>query len=128
MLHLIWTKDNNATIAEDGKEVKGIRQKLLECYKQLYFDPVVDLEPRKQVSRIAKNLIEWVLVILVLRHIDADHSTTRRTYEATLAELTSLEEMVRIMMEEEYIHPDITSKLWQIYSTFSFFLSAQQEG
>ncbi|KAH6918222.1 condensin [Coprinopsis sp. MPI-PUGE-AT-0042] len=109
MLHLIWTKDNNATIAEDGKEVKGIRQKLLECYKQLYFDPVVDLEPRKQVSRIAKNLIE-------------------RTYEATLAELTSLEEMLRIMMEEDYIHHDIISKLWQIYTSHQHIPHEQRRG
>jgi hypothetical protein len=33
-----------------------------------------------------------------------------------LAELTSLEEMMRIMSEEEQIHQDIISKLWQIYS------------
>lgn len=58
MLHLIWTKDNNAPIVEDGKEIKGVRQKLLECYKHLYFDPLEDLEPKQQVNRIAKNLVE----------------------------------------------------------------------
>jgi condensin complex subunit 1 len=57
MLHLIWAKDNS-TISEDGKEIKGIRQKLLECYRYLYFDPVEDLEPKAQINRIAKNLIE----------------------------------------------------------------------
>lgn len=66
MLHLIWTKDNNTTTTEDGKELKGIRQKLLECYKILYFDPVEDLEPRAQISRIAKNLIEFVAQSLPL--------------------------------------------------------------
>ncbi len=60
MLHLIWSKDNAST-SEDGKELKGIRAKLLECYRSIYFDPVPDLEPRQQVNRITKNMIEYVL-------------------------------------------------------------------
>ena len=60
MLHLIWTKDNNSSSSEDGKELKGIRQRLLECYRLLYFDPIADLEPKDQVNRIAKNLVEYV--------------------------------------------------------------------
>ena len=39
------------------------------------------------------------------------------TYNATLAELTSLEEMMRQLMEENHIHDDIISKMWQVYST-----------
>ncbi|KAF5330160.1 hypothetical protein D9611_010625 [Ephemerocybe angulata] len=109
MIHLIWVKDNNTTAGEDGKEVtKGVRQKLMECYKFLYFDPI-DIEPRAQIKRISKNLIE-------------------RTYEATLAELTSLEEMLRIMMEENYIHRDIIAKLWQIYSSTSLIPHQQRRG
>ena len=60
MIHLIWTKDNNTTTTEDGKEIKGVRQKLLECYKTLYFEEVENLDPRGQVKRIAKNLVESV--------------------------------------------------------------------
>ena len=60
MLHLIWMKDNNSSSSEDGKELKGIRQRLLECYRLLYFDPIADLEPKDQVNRIAKNLVEYV--------------------------------------------------------------------
>ena len=41
----------------------------------------------------------------------------RLTYTATLAELTSLEEMLRIMMEDNQIHNDVIAKLWQVYST-----------
>jgi condensin complex subunit 1 len=59
MLHLIWSKDINAT-SEDGKELKGVRARLLECYRSLYFDPLPDLEPKQQVNRIAKNMIECV--------------------------------------------------------------------
>jgi condensin complex subunit 1 len=59
MLHLIWSKDNNS-MSEDGKEVKGVRSRLLECYRNLYFDVLPDMEPKQQVSRIAKNMIECV--------------------------------------------------------------------
>ena len=57
MIHLIWTKDNTSS-GEDGKELKGIRAKLLECYRSLYFEPVPDIEPKQQVNRITKNMIE----------------------------------------------------------------------
>ena len=40
----------------------------------------------------------------------------RLTYDATLAELTSLEEMMRYMMDDGQIHSDVISKLWQLYS------------
>jgi condensin complex subunit 1 len=59
MLHLIWSKDNNS-MSEDGKELKGIRSRLLECYRSLYFDALPDMEPKQQVNRIAKNMIECV--------------------------------------------------------------------
>jgi len=38
------------------------------------------------------------------------------TYDATLAELTSLEEMMRYMMDDNHIHSDVVNMLWQIYS------------
>ncbi|KAI9508585.1 non-SMC mitotic condensation complex subunit 1-domain-containing protein [Russula earlei] len=97
MLHLIWSKDNSS-MSEDGKELKGIRSRLLECYRSLYFDPLPDMEPKQQVNRIAKNMIEL-------------------TYDATLAELTSLEEMMRYMMDDDQIHSDVVNKLWQVYSS-----------
>ncbi|KAH9035820.1 non-SMC mitotic condensation complex subunit 1-domain-containing protein [Lactarius hengduanensis] len=97
MLHLIWSKDNSS-MSEDGKELKGVRSRLLECYRSLYFDPLPDMEPKQQVNRIAKNMIEL-------------------TYDATLAELTSLEEMMRYMMDDDQIHSDVANKLWQVYSS-----------
>ncbi|KAM6490435.1 hypothetical protein JOM56_014108 [Amanita muscaria] len=101
MLHLIWHKDNNSTTSEDGKELKGIRFELLECYRNLYFEPPPDTEvdAKAQVNRIAKNMIEL-------------------TYDATLAELTSLEEMMQILMDEGCIHHDVISKLWQVYTRY----------
>lgn len=68
MLHLIWTKDNNATTTapptaagEEGKEQvdeRSIKGQLIETYKSLYFDAVEGLSPKHQVGRIAKNMIE----------------------------------------------------------------------
>ncbi|KAF7330363.1 Condensin complex subunit 1 [Mycena venus] len=109
MLHLIWNKDNSNSTSEDGQELKGIRQRLLECYRQLYFDPIAGMEPKAQVNRIAKNMIEL-------------------TYNATLAELTSLEEMMRIMMDDEQIHPDVIAKLWSVYSINKSLPKAQRQG
>ncbi|KAI0795346.1 non-SMC mitotic condensation complex subunit 1-domain-containing protein [Irpex lacteus] len=108
MLHLIWSKDNSST-SEDGKELKGIRPRLLECYRNLYFDAVPGMEPKQQVNRIAKNMIEL-------------------TYDASLAELTSLEEMMRIMMEDDQVHPDVIGKLWQVYSSERPLPRAQRRG
>lgn len=61
MLHLIWTKDNTGTTSEEDKELKGIRQRLIECYRALYFDPIEDLDPRQQTNRVAKSMIEYVI-------------------------------------------------------------------
>jgi condensin complex subunit 1 len=59
MLHLIWSKDNTSS-TEDGKEVKGVRSRLLECYRNLYFEVVPDMSPKEQVNRITKNMVEYV--------------------------------------------------------------------
>lgn len=61
MLHLVWAKDNAAVTDDDGKELKGVKARLIECYRTLYFDPVADMEPKQQVNRITKNMIERVL-------------------------------------------------------------------
>lgn len=97
MLHLIWSKDE-ATTEEDGKEIKGIRSKLIECYTQLYFEPLVDLSPKDNVTRVAQNLIEL-------------------TRDATLAELTSLEQLLGVMMAKGVVEDDVVTKLWAVYST-----------
>lgn len=45
--------------------------------------------------------------------------TSRLTYGATLAELTSLEEMMRILVESRQVHVDVINKLWQVYSKYN---------
>lgn len=108
MLHLIWTKDHNTT-TEEGIDGRSVRGNLLDVYRSLYFDVVPDLTPKQQVNRIAKNMIE-------------------RTYGATLAELTSLEELLRSMMVDGGVHPDVINKLWQVYSTEQEIPKAQRQG
>ncbi|KAG5219434.1 Condensin complex [Salix suchowensis] len=116
MLHLIWSKDNSST-SEDGKELKGIRARLLECYRIMYIDDVPNMDPKSQINRIAKNLIEQVPTASILL-----------TYNATLAELTSLEEMMKSLMDEHHIDEAVVSKLWQVYSSTQNLPNAQRRG
>ncbi|KAG8711565.1 Condensin complex subunit [Ceratobasidium sp. 423] len=108
MIHLIWSKDTGGNSDED-KEVKGVRLRLIECYRHIYFDPRAGLDPKSQINRVAKNMIEL-------------------TYESTVAELTSLEELMRTMAEDNQIHPDIITKLWQVYGTDKDIPKAQRRG
>jgi condensin complex subunit 1 len=98
MIHLTWSKDNNSLVMEDGKELKGIKSRLIEVYRSLYFEPIGTLNPRDNVNRIARNLVE-------------------RTFGATLAELTSLEELISTMCGEGMIHDTVIDKLWSVYSS-----------
>ena len=70
MLHLIWHKDNTST-QEDGKELKSVKKRLLECYRSLYFDPLPDMEPKQQVNRIARNMIQSDTPFIGLLHLIA---------------------------------------------------------
>lgn len=65
MLHLIWSKDNSTV--EDGKEVKGVRHALIDCYRDLYFAPTLPEEgetpaayAKRNIDRITRNMIECV--------------------------------------------------------------------
>jgi len=41
----------------------------------------------------------------------------RLTRDATLAELTSLEALLAVMMSRGVVEDDVINKLWQVYST-----------
>lgn len=47
--------------------------------------------------------------------------SNRLTFDATVAELTSLEEMLRAMMDDGQISPEVIKRLWQVYSKFHSF-------
>ena len=108
MVHLIWTKDNTL-VMEDGSQLKGVRSRLIEVYRALYFDARADLNAKDNIARIAKNMIE-------------------RTFGATLAELTSLEEMLKTMQLENLVHPEVVNKLWAVYSAPRAISAAQRRG
>ncbi|POW12989.1 hypothetical protein PSHT_07936 [Puccinia striiformis] len=129
MLHLIWSTENStveettkdvAAGNEDGpkelKEIKGVRFALIDCYQELYFAPLVRQQgetvsayANRNIARITRNMIEL-------------------TYQATLAELTSLEELMGVMMERGYVHEDVIYKLWEVYSTSKDISKQQRRG
>jgi condensin complex subunit 1 len=109
MIHLIWTKDNNTLVMEDGKELKGIRSRLIEVYRSLYFDPLPTLSTADNITHIARNLVE-------------------RTFGVTLAELTSLEEMLSTMCSEGMIDERVIDKLWSVYGSSKAIPRAQRRG
>ncbi|ELU37190.1 mitotic chromosome condensation-related protein [Rhizoctonia solani AG-1 IA] len=108
MIHLIWSKDTGGN-SDEEKEVKGVRLRLIECYRHIYFDPRAGLDPKSQINRVAKNMIEL-------------------TYNSTVAELTSLEELMRTMAEDNQIHPDIITKCSPNIGTDKDIPKAQRRG
>lgn len=94
MIHLIWTKDTS-------DEGKGIKMKLMECYRHLYFDPDSRLSRTENINNIARNLIQL-------------------TYNTTLAELTSLEQLLVTIMAEDGLPESVIDKLWAVYGSIIF--------
>jgi len=47
----------------------------------------------------------------------------RLTRDATLAELTSLEALLAVMMSRGVVEDDVINKLWQVYSKFPILIS-----
>ncbi|ORY79393.1 armadillo-type protein [Protomyces lactucae-debilis] len=89
MLHLIWTK----ATSDEGK---GVTLHLLDCYRGLFFEAPDQLSANDQANFVAKNMISL-------------------TYGATLAELTSLEQLLKVMMKDGQVNDEVIAKLWQVY-------------
>ncbi|KAJ1947708.1 condensin complex non-SMC subunit Cnd1, partial [Linderina pennispora] len=105
MAHLIWVPSTSSSTgasaphagsAGSPEEARGVRAKLLESYKQLYLQPNERLSASENTSRITRNLISL-------------------TFGATLAELISLEELVRTLVDEQFIGNDVIAKLRSVY-------------
>ena len=88
-MHLVWTKSNS-------DEGKGIQNHLVECYKGLFFAAPDQLSPNDAATFVARNLISL-------------------TYGSSLAELTSLEQLLCNMMKQGDVSPAVVAKLWQVY-------------
>lgn len=89
MLRLIWTKGNS-------DEGKGIQTHLIETYKGLFFDPPNHASENEAANYISKNMISL-------------------TFDTSPAELTSLEQLLSMMMKAGYIPDLVVQKLWQVY-------------
>jgi condensin complex subunit 1 len=89
MMHLVWTKSNS-------DEGKGVQNHLIECYKGLFFAAPEHLSPNDAATFVARNLISL-------------------TYGTSLAELTSLEQLLCNMMKQGNVSALVISKLWQVY-------------
>jgi condensin complex subunit 1 len=89
MLRLIWTKGNS-------DEGKGVQSHLIECYKGLFFQAPDDFSHNDAANYVARNMISL-------------------TFGATQAELTSLEQLLSVMMKEKMIGELVIQKLWQVY-------------
>ncbi|KAL1958455.1 hypothetical protein VTO42DRAFT_4319 [Malbranchea cinnamomea] len=89
MLRLIWTKGNS-------DEGKGVQSHLIDCYKGLFFDAPDSFSTNDAANYIARNMISL-------------------TFGATPAELTSLEQLLSMMMKAGHISDLVIAKLWQVY-------------
>ncbi|WFD20122.1 condensin complex non-SMC subunit Cnd1 [Malassezia caprae] len=108
MIHLIWTKDH-ALVMDDGSQLKGVRSRLIEVYRALYFEPQAGVPPAENTARIARNMIE-------------------RTFGATLAELTSLEQLLSVMHAEGLVDRSVIDTLWDVYAATRPIARAQRRG
>ncbi|KAL1746755.1 non-SMC mitotic condensation complex subunit 1-domain-containing protein [Schizophyllum fasciatum] len=115
MLHLIWEKDNTTSAPTkenddktEGIDAKGIRQRVVKCYQTLYFEGQGNTH-KEIVNNTTKNLIEL-------------------THDGTLAELTSLEELMRVFMSEGLVSSSVIDKLWSAYSAQKALPRQQRRG
>ncbi|KAK9763414.1 condensin complex non-SMC subunit Cnd1 [Basidiobolus ranarum] len=90
MLHLVWVKDNG------NDETKGIRSRLIDAFRTLYLTSDPSLTHKDNVNLFSRHLIGL-------------------TFESSLAELTSLDEILSIIMSEGHIPDELVSKLWGVY-------------
>lgn len=90
MLRLIWTKGNS-------DEGKGVQTHLIECYKDLFFvaNPLFDRD----------HSDDYIM-----------HNMITLTYGTTPAELTSLEQLLSMMMKQGMIKESVIQKLWATYA------------
>ena len=100
MLRLIWTKGNS-------DEGKGVQTHLVDCYKNLFFDAPDTFSENDAANYIARNMISL-------------------TFEATPAELTSLEQLLSTMMKAGHVSELVITKLWQVYGVQKKEISRNQ--
>ena len=100
MLRLIWTKGNS-------DEGKGVQTHLIDCYRGLFFDAPDSFSKNDAAVYIARNMISL-------------------TFDASPAELTSLEQLISMMMKAGHVSELVITKLWQVYGVEKKEISKNQ--
>ena len=100
MLRLIWTKGNS-------DEGKGVQTHLIDCYRGLFFEAPDSFGENDAANYIARNMISL-------------------TFGATPAELTSLEQLLSMMVKAGNVSELVISKLWQVYGVQKREISRNQ--
>ena len=100
MLRLIWTKGNS-------DEGKGVQAHLIECYRRLFFEAPDSFSPDDAATYVSRNMISL-------------------TFDATPAELTSLEQLISTMMKGGLVSELVISKLWYVYGVQRREISRRQ--
>lgn len=97
MVHKVWDKDTS------DSEVGSIRDHLVRSYKSIFMDPPQSSLPREKV--IADNLIKYL----------SDWSNSSLTLTMSLAELTSLEQLISLIVAQGEFDYTILNVLWAIF-------------
>ena len=92
MIHLVWNKDGGT------EETRSVRSHLIRCFQSLYLEFDENTSQKENVNRITRQLISL-------------------TFEATLADLTSLDELLSVIVTEGAIHEDVVQRLWAVYGS-----------
>ncbi|KAJ1558760.1 Condensin complex subunit [Nowakowskiella sp. JEL0078] len=103
MVHKIWDKETNSTggDGEEGTSRTSVRLHLVDCYKMIYFE--ADLQ-EPGTKAWTESIVAKLLGLI---------------QTMSLAELTSLEELLALMMEKKIIPKSIIDYLWKIFSSRS---------
>ncbi|KAI8917711.1 non-SMC mitotic condensation complex subunit 1-domain-containing protein [Powellomyces hirtus] len=90
MVHKVWDKDTGES------ERLSVREHLMRCYIAVYFEPVGVEKDRSEV--VADNLIKL-------------------TYTMTLAELTSLEHLLTLLVAKKAFQESTLHVLWSVFAS-----------
>ncbi|KAI8855085.1 non-SMC mitotic condensation complex subunit 1-domain-containing protein [Chytridium lagenaria] len=93
MIHKVWEKESGGANEEEG----SIRETLIQCFKSLYLDVETDKE-RDRNELIVNNLISLLQTL-------------------NLAELTSLEQLLGIIAEKDFIPSGAVDLLWTVFAS-----------
>ncbi|KAI8587881.1 non-SMC mitotic condensation complex subunit 1-domain-containing protein [Geranomyces variabilis] len=90
MVHKVWDKDAGES------ERLSVREHLLRCYIAVYFEPAPSNREPSEI--VADNLVKL-------------------TYTMTLAELTSLEQLLTLLVAKKVLEESTLQVLWSIFSS-----------